>query len=44
MNPDLPIQFQGFANYGHQDIFMGRKCAEEVFPSILKFLDNNKGS
>jgi len=24
--------------YGHQDIFMGQRCAEDVFPHIVRFL------
>ncbi|MDT3680164.1 MAG: alpha/beta fold hydrolase [Burkholderiaceae bacterium] len=24
--------------YGHQDIFMGKRCAEDVFPHIVRFL------
>ncbi|SMF52295.1 alpha/beta fold hydrolase [Pseudobacteriovorax antillogorgiicola] len=43
LNPQLPIQFKGFPGYGHQDIYMGRKCAEEIFPSILEFLNQQKG-
>lgn len=27
-----------FAGYGHQDLFMGRDAAKDVFPSLLKYL------
>jgi len=27
-----------FSNYGHQDLFMGRRSAEEVFPALLAFI------
>ncbi len=26
------------AGYGHQDVFMGKRCAEDVFPHIVRFL------
>lgn len=27
--------------YGHQDIFMGKRCAQDVFPHIVGFLDRH---
>ncbi|MNL12611.1 hypothetical protein D3C87_1334830 [compost metagenome] len=32
------VQYQEFAQYGHQDIFMGQFSHTEVFPKILEFL------
>lgn len=29
--------------YGHQDIFMGKRSAEDVFPHIVRFLDRHAG-
>jgi len=31
------------ANYGHDDIIIGRHARAEVFPEILKWLENRKG-
>ena len=31
------------ANYGHDDIIIGRHARQEVFPEILKWLNNHKG-
>lgn len=42
-NPKLDISFKEFANYGHQDIYMGRHAAVDIFPSILDFLNRHKG-
>ena len=27
-----------FPNYGHQDVFMGKNCHNDIFPRLLKFL------
>jgi len=27
-----------FANYGHQDVFMGKNCHVDIFPRLLQFL------
>lgn len=32
------VQYQEFAQYGHQDIFMGQFSHTEVFPKIIEFL------
>jgi cholesterol oxidase len=32
-------QLATFANYGHQDVFMGKNCHVDIFPRLLKFLD-----
>jgi cholesterol oxidase len=32
-----------FANYGHQDTFMGKNCHVDIFPRLLQFLDKHKG-
>ena len=41
--PDLPIEFQSYRNYGHQDVFMGKNCDKEIFPSFIDFLNKHKG-
>ncbi len=30
--------------YGHQDLFMGRNVAEDVFPTFLRFLQKHGAS
>jgi cholesterol oxidase len=35
-------QLQVFPNYGHQDVFMGKKVAEEVFPALVDFLKQHR--
>jgi cholesterol oxidase len=30
-----------FPNYGHQDVFMGKNVAEDIFPRLLKFLQKH---
>ena len=37
------LEFAGFQGYGHQDVFMGKKAAEDIFPTLLTFLDKHKG-
>ncbi|WP_295901191.1 alpha/beta fold hydrolase [uncultured Bdellovibrio sp.] len=32
------IQYKEFANYGHQDVFMGQYSHTEVFPQLVEFL------
>ena len=32
-----------FANYGHQDTFMGKTCHIDIFPRLLEFLNKHKG-
>ncbi len=34
----LRVQYKEFSNYGHQDVFMGQYCHEEVFPHLVEFL------
>lgn len=34
----LKVRYQEFAQYGHQDVFMGQYCHEEVFPALVEFL------
>jgi cholesterol oxidase len=36
-------ELQVFANYGHQDTFMGKNCHVDIFPRLLQFLDKYKG-
>jgi cholesterol oxidase len=33
---------QVFAGYGHQDVFMGKNVAAEVFPAFLRFLEQQR--
>jgi pimeloyl-ACP methyl ester carboxylesterase len=33
-----------FPRYGHQDVFMGKACASDIFPKIVGFLDRNRGA
>ena len=37
-NSKLDVQFWQVPGYGHQDTFMGKNVAEEVFPTFWKFL------
>ena len=32
-----------FPGYGHQDPFMGKHVAEDVFPTFLRFLQKHAG-
>jgi cholesterol oxidase len=32
-------QLEVFANYGHQDVFMGKNCHVDIFPRLLNFLN-----
>ncbi len=32
-----------YETYGHQDVFMGKDVAKEVFPRFLQFLENHAG-
>lgn len=34
-------QLRVFANYGHQDVFMGKQAATDIFPSLLAFLQSH---
>lgn len=31
-----------FAGYGHQDVFMGKDVAQDIFPSFLSFLEHQR--
>ncbi|MGH8453526.1 MAG: alpha/beta hydrolase, partial [Nevskiales bacterium] len=35
-------QLHVFGNYGHQDIFMGKNAAQDVFPVLLDFLNRHR--
>ncbi|MCB0415404.1 MAG: hypothetical protein KDD50_13800, partial [Bdellovibrionales bacterium] len=37
-------EYQEFKGYGHQDILMGKRCSNEVFPYFVKFLNEHKRS
>ena len=41
---NMPIEFQSFPGYGHQDVFMGKDCHRDIFPSLIKFLNKQKGA
>jgi cholesterol oxidase len=32
-----------FKNYGHQDPFMGKNVAQDIFPRLVQFLDKHAG-
>jgi len=34
---------QVFENYGHQDMFMGKHCDRDIFPSLLAFINGHRG-
>lgn len=36
--PNADIKFHEFKEYGHQDIFIGKNCAEDIFPTFIDFL------
>jgi len=38
LKPDNNFEFQSLDDYGHQDPFMGKNAATDVFPTFLKFL------
>lgn len=44
ISPRANIQYQEFRDYGHQDIFIGRASYQDVFPSFLKFIQENSQS
>ena len=33
-----------FARYGHQDVFMGKNVASDIFPKLLEFLNRHKAA
>ncbi|MEN0057529.1 MAG: alpha/beta fold hydrolase [Bdellovibrio sp.] len=35
------VFYQEFPQYGHQDIFMGQYCHQEVFPALTQFLQSH---
>ena len=35
-------QLHVFPNYGHQDVFMGKNVATDIFPRLLEFLNENR--
>jgi len=43
INPDAPVEYKEYPNYGHQDVFMGKNCDKDIFPSFIDFLNKNKG-
>lgn len=39
--PDAPISYHEFKKYGHQDIFIGKNCSEDILPTLMKFLNQH---
>jgi lysosomal acid lipase/cholesteryl ester hydrolase len=37
-------QLHIFGNYGHQDIFMGKNVAQDIFPTLLAFLNQHRAA
>nr|BFD61941.1 hypothetical protein BdHM001_06220 [Bdellovibrio sp. HM001] len=35
---EAQVQYREFPQYGHQDIFMGQFCDQEIFPELVQFL------
>ena len=33
-----------FPRYGHQDVFMGNRVHEDIFPRLLQFLDRHRAT
>ena len=36
-------QLAVFPDYGHQDVFMGKNVAQDIFPRMLQFLESHRG-
>jgi cholesterol oxidase len=36
-------ELQVFPKYGHQDVFMGKNVASDIFPRLLTFLEQHRG-
>ena len=43
IHPDNNFEFKTLPGYGHQDPFMGKNVAEDVFPIFLEFLNKYAG-
>ena len=43
LHPDNNFEFKSLPGYGHQDPFMGKNVANDVFPVFLEFLQRNSG-
>jgi triacylglycerol lipase/cholesterol oxidase len=41
LKPEAEVAYLELPDYGHQDVFMGKNCDREVFPSLLDFLRKN---
>jgi cholesterol oxidase len=39
--PEAPVEYCEFQGYGHQDVFMGKNCDKEVFPTLVAFIKQN---
>jgi cholesterol oxidase len=35
-------QLHVFPGYGHQDVFMGKNCDQDIFPRLLEFINEHK--
>lgn len=40
--PHQDVEYIEFENYGHQDIFIGKDSATDIFPTILEFLNKHR--
>lgn len=43
LHPDNKFEFKNLPGYGHQDPFMGKNVASDVFPVFLEFLQRHSG-
>ena len=39
--PDRPVKLSMIDGYGHQDLFIGKNAADDVFPAIVDFLNGS---
>lgn len=35
------IEYKEFKDYGHQDVFMGKNSAKDIFPTLLEFINKH---
>ena len=35
-------QLHVFPKYGHQDVFMGKNCHQDIFPRLVAFLEEHR--
>lgn len=44
IQPNAPVQYLSIPEYGHQDVFMGKNADQDVFPHIIDFINQHRGS